>query len=480
MTEKMLKFVGIKKETPTKLESSERVSNFQEIYKEFIESKASEQASRCSQCGTPFCQVHCPLHNNIPDWLKLTAEGRLEEAYKLASSTNSMPEVCGSICPQDRLCEGNCVIEQSGHGTVTIGAIEKYITNTAWENGWVEIIKPIKELKESVGIIGAGPAGLAAAEQLRQKGFQVTIYDRYDRAGGLLIYGIPNFKLEKSAVQRRAKLYQDSGIKFVQNFEVGRDSTLEELKEKHDAVLIATGVYKAREIDVPGKDLKNVFPAMKFLTASNKKGLGDSVPEFEDGTLNAEGKNVVVIGGGDTAMDCVRTAIRQKAKSVSCLYRRDKKNMPGSAREVQNAEEEGVKFIWLSSPKEFVGKGKVEKVVYDKIRLAEPDSSGRQSPKIIEGAHEELSADLIIQALGFDPEEIPTLFSEPKLEVSKWGTVKTDLKTMRTNIRGVFAAGDIVRGASLVVWAIRDGRDAAKEIEKYLKIKKEQESVRAA
>ena len=480
MTEKMLKFVGIKKETPTKLESSERVSNFQEIYKEFIESKASEQASRCSQCGTPFCQVHCPLHNNIPDWLKLTAEGRLEEAYKLASSTNSMPEVCGSICPQDRLCEGNCVIEQSGHGTVTIGAIEKYITNTAWENGWVEIIKPTKELKESVGIIGAGPAGLAAAEQLRQKGFQVTIYDRYDRAGGLLIYGIPNFKLEKSAVQRRAKLYQDSGINFVQNFEVGRDSTLEELKEKHDAVLIATGVYKAREIDVPGKDLKNVFPAMKFLTASNKKGLGDSVPEFEDGTLNAEGKDVVVIGGGDTAMDCVRTAIRQKAKSVSCLYRRDKKNMPGSAREVQNAEEEGVKFIWLSSPKEFVGKGKVEKVVYDKIRLAEPDSSGRQSPKIIEGAHEELSADLIIQALGFDPEEIPTLFSEPKLEVSKWGTVKTDLKTMRTNIRGVFAAGDIVRGASLVVWAIRDGRDAAKEIDKYLKIKKEQASVRAA
>ena len=480
MTEKMLKFVGIKKETPTKLESSERVSNFQEIYKEFIESKASEQASRCSQCGTPFCQVHCPLHNNIPDWLKLTAEGRLEEAYKLASSTNSMPEVCGSICPQDRLCEGNCVIEQSGHGTVTIGAIEKYITNTAWENGWVEIIKPTKELKESVGIIGAGPAGLAAAEQLRQKGFQVTIYDRYDRAGGLLIYGIPNFKLEKSAVQSRAKLYQDSGIKFVQNFEVGRDSTLEELKEKHDAVLIATGVYKAREIDVPGKDLENVFPAMKFLTASNKKGLGDSVPEFEDGTLNAEGKDVVVIGGGDTAMDCVRTAIRQKAKSVSCLYRRDKKNMPGSAREVQNAEEEGVKFIWLSSPKEFAGKGKVEKVVYDKIRLAEPDSSGRQSPKIIEGAHEELSADLIIQALGFDPEEIPTLFSEPKLEVSKWGTVKTDLKTMRTNIRGVFAAGDIVRGASLVVWAIRDGRDAAKEIEKYLKIKKEQASVRAA
>ena len=480
MTEKMLKFVGIKKQTPAKLESTERTSNFHEIYKEFIETKAAEQASRCSQCGTPFCQVHCPLHNNIPDWLKLTAEGRLEEAYKLSSSTNSMPEVCGSICPQDRLCEGNCVIEQSGHGTVTIGAIEKYITNTAWENGWVETIKPTKELKETIGIIGAGPAGLAAAEQLRQKGYQITIYDRYDRAGGLLIYGIPNFKLEKSSVQRRTKLYQDSGITFVQNFEVGKDSTLEELKEKHDAVLIATGVYKSREIDVPGKELQNIFPAMKFLTASNKKGLGDAVPEFDDGTLNAEGKNVVVIGGGDTAMDCVRTAIRQKAKSVSCLYRRDKKNMPGSAREVQNAEEEGVKFIWLSSPKEFKGSQKVEKVIYYKIRLGEPDSSGRQSPKIIEGAHEELDADLVIKALGFDPEEIPTLFSEPKLEVSKWGTIKTDLKTMRTNIRGVFAAGDIVRGASLVVWAIRDGRDAAQQIDKYLKIKKEQSAIRAA
>jgi len=480
MTEKMLKFVGINKETPVKTDADERVSNFNEIYKEFIEHKASEQASRCSQCGTPFCQVHCPLHNNIPDWLKLTAEGRLEEAYRLSSSTNSMPEVCGSICPQDRLCEGNCVIEQSGHGTVTIGAVEKYITNTAWKNGWVEIIKPKKELQESVGIIGAGPAGLAAAEQLRQKGYQITIYDRYDRAGGLLIYGIPNFKLEKSSVERRTKLYQDSGIKFVQNFEVGKDSTLEELKEKHDAILIATGVYKAREINVPGTDLKNVFPAMQFLTASNKKGLGDKVPSFDDGTLNAEGKNVVVIGGGDTAMDCVRTAIRQKAKSVSCLYRRDKKNMPGSEREVQNAEEEGVQFIWLSSPKEFIGKERVEKVVYDKIRLGEPDSSGRQSPKIIEGAQEDLPADLVIKALGFDPEDIPHLFSEPKLEVSKWGTIKTDLKTMRTNIRGVFAAGDIVRGASLVVWAIRDGRDAAKEIHKYLKVKAEQSSTRAA
>ena len=466
---KMLKFVDLKRETPEKIGSVERTENFLEIYKEFIDNKAKEQASRCSQCGTPFCQVHCPLQNNIPDWLKLTAEGRLKDAYEISSATNSMPEVCGSICPQDRLCEGNCVIEQSGHGTVTIGAVEKFITNTAWENGWVEPIKPLNEIKQSVGIIGAGPAGIAAAMELRKEGYQVTIYDRYDRAGGLLIYGIPNFKLDKSVVLRRTKLLEDSNIKIINNFEVGKDSTLKELKEKHDAILIATGVYKARQIKTPGSNLKNIFPAMEFLTASNKKGLGDEVKDFDNGTLNAEGKNVIVVGGGDTAMDCVRTAVRQKAKSVSCLYRRDKANMPGSAREVANAEEEGVNFIWLSSPKLFEGKDNVEKVTINKMRLGEPDSSGRQSPKIIDGAEESLDADLVIEALGFEPEEIPKLFGEPDLEVTKWGTIKTDLKTLKTNIKGVFAAGDIVRGASLVVWAIRDGRDAAAGISEYLK-----------
>ena len=466
---KMLKFVDLKRETPEKIASGDRKENFLEIYKEFINNKAEEQASRCSQCGTPFCQVHCPLQNNIPDWLKLTAEGRLKDAYEISSATNSMPEVCGSICPQDRLCEGNCVIEQSGHGTVTIGAVEKFITNTAWENGWVEPIKPLNEIKQSVGIIGAGPAGISAAMELRKEGYQVTIYDRYDRAGGLLIYGIPNFKLDKSVVLRRTKLLEDSNIKIINNFEVGKDSTLKELKEKHDAILIATGVYKARQIETPGSNLKNIFPAMRFLTASNKKGLGDEVKEFDNGILNAEGKNVIVVGGGDTAMDCVRTAVRQKAKSVSCLYRRDKANMPGSAREVANAEEEGVNFIWLSSPKLFEGKDNVEKVIINKMRLGEPDSSGRQSPKIIDGAEESLDADLVIEALGFEPEEIPKLFGEPDLEVTKWGTIKTDLKTLKTNIRGVFAAGDIVRGASLVVWAIRDGRDAAVGISEYLK-----------
>ena len=471
MSEKMLKFVDIGQQTPPKREVENRKKDFNEIYKEFINQKASEQSSRCSQCGVPFCQVHCPLSNNIPDWLKLTAEGRLKEAYELSQSTNNMPEVCGRICPQDRLCEGNCVIEQSGHGTVTIGSIEKYITDTAWENGWVKPIELKNERNQSIGIIGAGPAGLAAAEELRKQGYKITIYDRYDRAGGLLIYGIPNFKLEKFVVERRTKLLDDSGIEFIQNFEVGKDASLDQLRKKHDAILIATGVYKAREIDLPGNDLNNIFPAMDFLTASNKKGLGDKVELFDNGTLNAEGKDVVVIGGGDTAMDCVRTSIRQKAKSVKCLYRRDKENMPGSAREVANAEEEGVEFVWLSSPKEFKGTNKIEKLIVDKIKLGEPDETGRRKPEIQSNSDFEVKADMVIKALGFDPEDLPTLFDCNDLQVSKWGTVKIDFDTMETNLKGVFAAGDIVRGASLVVWAIKDGRDVAKSIKNYLENK---------
>jgi len=468
MTKKMLKFVDINQENPSKRDKIERKVDFDEIYGEFINEKASQQSSRCSQCGVPFCQVHCPLSNNIPDWLKLTAEGRLEDAYELSQSTNNMPEVCGRICPQDRLCEGNCVIEQSGHGTVTIGSIEKYITETAWDKGWVKPIEVVEELNQSIGIIGAGPAGLACGEELRKKGYQVTIYDRYDRAGGLLIYGIPNFKLEKYVVNRRIKLLEDGGIKFILNFEVGKNLTLNQLKEKHDAILIATGVYKPREVNIPGNDLKNIFPAMDFLTASNRKGLGDKVDIFDNGTLDAKEKDVIVIGGGDTAMDCVRTSIRQKAKSVKCIYRRDKENMPGSAREVLNAEEEGVEFIWLSSPKEFKGKNKVEYLVVDKIKLGEPDESGRRKPVIQKNSDFKIKADLIIKALGFDPEELPKLFNEEQLQVTKWGTIKTDFDTMETNIPGVFAAGDIIRGASLVVWAIKDGRDAAKSIDKYL------------
>ena len=477
----MLQFVNLDQNTPSKRVTGDRKKDFHEIYKDYIKDKAEEQSSRCSQCGVPFCQVHCPLHNNIPDWLKLTAEGRLKEAYEISQSTNNMPEVCGRICPQDRLCEGNCVIEQSGHGTVTIGSIEKHITDTAWEKNWVKPIKVKNEINQSIGIIGAGPAGLACAEELRKFGYQITIYDKYDRPGGLLIYGIPNFKLEKFVVERRTKLLKDGGIKFIQNFEVGRDKDLNELKKNHDALLIATGVYKPREIDVPGNDLKNIFPAMEFLTASNRKGLGDKVELFDNGTLNAHNKNVVVIGGGDTAMDCVRTAIRQNAKSVKCLYRRDRENMPGSAREVSNAIEEGVEFIWQTAPKKFIGDEVIKEVQVNKMKLGLADASGRKKPEIEENSEYNIEADIVIKSLGFDPENLPKLFSTPELLVSRWGTIKIDLDNMQTNIDGVFAAGDIVRGASLVVWAIKDGRDAAENINKFLKLKAlEKNKIKAA
>ncbi len=467
-TQKMLKFVTLGKETPEKRDPSSRAQDFDEIYREFAEQKAAEQAGRCSQCGVPYCQSHCPLHNNIPDWLKLTAEGRLQEAYEVSQATNTFPEICGRICPQDRLCEGNCVIEQSGHGTVTIGAVEKYITDTAWEQGWVKPIRPHAERTESVGIIGAGPGGLAAADVLRRQGVQVTVYDRYDRAGGLLTYGIPGFKLEKPVVMQRIDQLAQGGVQFVTNCNVGDDITFDAIRGQHDAVLIATGVYKSRDIEAPGVGAKGVVKALDYLTASNRHGFGDDVPEFESGELNASGKRVVVIGGGDTAMDCVRTAIRQGALSVKCLYRRDKANMPGSQREVQNAEEEGVEFVWLSAPKGFTGGVEVDGVMVQKMRLGAPDATGRQTPEIIEGADYVEPADLVIQALGFEPEALPTLWGVPELKVTRWGTIKADFRTHETSLPGVYAAGDIVRGASLVVWAIRDGREAAEAILGYL------------
>ena len=467
MSGEMLKFVDQAKAMPQKREAQDRVGDFDEIYGDFDISSAQQQSSRCSQCGVPFCQVNCPLHNNIPDWLMLTAESRMQEAYELSSATNTFPEICGRICPQDRLCEGNCVIEK-GFESVTIGAVEKYITETAFEEGWVKPIEVTSENGLSAAIIGAGPAGLAAADVLRRKGYQVTVYDRYDRVGGLLIYGIPGFKLEKDIVLRRAELLKAGGINFVVNCEIGRDITFSELRANHDAVLIATGVYKAREMQVPGIGLDGVVPALDFLTASNRKSLGDEVVAFDNGDLNAEKKNVVVIGGGDTAMDCVRTAIRQNAKSVTCLYRRDKANMPGSQREVLNAEEEGVNFQWLSAPHALLGDGFVHSVRARRIHLGQPDETGRQVPQIIENSNFDVNADLVIKALGFDPEDLPVLFDQPELGVSKWGTVQIDWKTMMTSMPGVFAAGDIVRGASLVVWGIRDGRDAAEQIDKYI------------
>ena len=464
MPQKMLKFVDLARAMPEKRDAQERREDFAEIYRQYADEKAAAQASRCSQCGVPYCQTHCPLHNNIPDWLKMTAEARLEEAYAISQATNTFPEICGRICPQDRLCEGNCVIEQSGHGTVTIGSVEKYITDTAWEQGWVKPISPAQELDYSVGVIGAGPGGLAAADFLRRRGVQVTVYDRYDRAGGLLTYGIPGFKLEKDVVMRRNRQLEEGGVKFVLNCNVGEDITFAELREKHDAVLIATGVYKSRDLGGPGAGLPGIVAALDYLTVSNKLSFGDSVPEYEDGSLNAAGKKVVVIGGGDTAMDCVRTAIRQGATSVKCMYRRDRANMPGSQRETQNAEEEGVQFQWLTAPKGFTGDAAVTGVKAVKMRLGPPDATGRQAPELIEGSDYTEEADLVIKALGFEPEDLPKLWGEDGLEVTRWGTIKADHLTHRTKLPGVWAVGDIVRGASLVVWAIRDGREAAEAI----------------
>lgn len=465
--EPMLKFVTVGRDMPTKRSAEDRKDDFLEIYGEFADEKAKEQASRCSQCGVPYCHTHCPLHNNIPDWLRLTATGRLKEAYEISQATNSFPEICGRICPQDRLCEGNCVIEQSGHGTVTIGSVEKYITDTAWEEGWVELITPVIEREESVGIIGSGPGGLAAADRLRRAGLKVTVYERSDRAGGLMMYGIPGFKLEKDIVLRRVKQLEDSGVEFVLNCNVGEDISFDAIRGKHDAVLIATGVYKSRDLKGPGSGAAGIVRAIDYLTCSNKLSFGDEVEEFETGELNAAGKKVVVIGGGDTAMDCLRTAIRQGATSVKCLYRRDRANMPGSQRETQNAEEEGVEFVWLSAPKGFTG-DPVTGVMVQKMRLGAPDASGRQSPEVIEGADYIEEADLVIKALGFEPEDLPALWGVEELETTRWGTVMADFTTHATNLEGVYACGDIQRGASLVVWAIRDGREAADAMVEYL------------
>jgi len=465
--EMMLKFVTVGRDMPEKRAPNLRRQDFDEIYSDYAATKAAEQAGRCSQCGVPYCQSHCPLHNNIPDWLRMTAEGRLQEAYDLSQATNTFPEICGRICPQDRLCEGNCVIEQAGHGTVTIGSIEKYLTDTAFEMGWVKPIRPLAERPESVGIIGAGPGGLAAADMLRRAGVQVTVYDRYDRAGGLLTYGIPGFKLEKDVVMARIAQLEDGGVTFVLNCTVGEDISFDAVRGSHDAVLIATGVYKTRELEAPGSEAAGIVRAIDFLTASNRKSFGDEVTEFDSGALDAAGKRVVVIGGGDTAMDCVRTAVRQGAQSVKCLYRRDKANMPGSQREVANAEEEGVEFVWLAAPKGFEGDA-VSGVAVQKMRLGQPDATGRRMPELIEGADYVEGADLVIKALGFEPEDLPQLWGVPGLDVTRWGTIRADYGTGQTSIEGVFAAGDIVRGASLVVWAIRDGRDAAQAILGYL------------
>jgi glutamate synthase (NADPH/NADH) small chain len=462
-------FVVTPRTGPARTPAAQRVRDFAEIYADFSPLAGTTQSSRCAQCGVPFCQTGCPLQNNIPDWLRLAAEGRAEEAWRQAEATSTLPEICGRICPQDRLCEGACTLEQAGWETVTIGSVERWLGDMAFENGWVEPIRPRAERGQSVGIVGAGPAGMAAADRLRSAGYAVTIYDRHDRAGGLLMYGIPGFKLEKPVVQRRLDRLVEGGVTFRLGVEVGVDLPFAEVRAAHDAVLVATGVYQARRLTAPGCGSVGVIPALDYLIASNRKGLGDAVPTFDSGALNATGRRVVVIGGGDTAMDCVRTAVRQGAASVTCLYRRDRANMPGSAREVANAEEEGVVFEWLAAPRAVLGEAdRVSGVRGQRMALAAQSAGGRWSVEPVPGGEFDLAADLVIEALGFEPEDMPGLFAEPDLALTEWRTIRTAGQTKATTLKGVFAAGDIVRGASLVVWAVRDGQDAAAEIDAWL------------
>jgi glutamate synthase (NADPH/NADH) small chain len=467
--ETLLRFTTVEQAYPEKRAAATRARDFLEIARPYAGAKAAEQASRCSQCGVPFCQVHCPLGNNIPDWLKLTAEGRIRDAYELSAATSSMPEICGRICPQDRLCEGSCVIEQSGHGAVTIGAVEKHLTDLAWAEGWVEPLVPGRPTGRSVGIVGAGPAGLTAAEGLRELGHDVTIYDRWDRPGGLLIYGIPGFKLEKDVVLRRTDRLAAGGVQFRLNTDVGRDIAWAELRARHDAILVATGVYAARELDQPAP-ARGVVAAMDYLVAATRVGFGEAPAAFASGELDARGRDVVVVGGGDTAMDCVRTAIRQGAASVTCLYRRDRANMPGSQREVGHAEEEGVRFEWLAAPAGFESdaRGAVSAVTAQRMRLGSPDASGRRSVSVAPEAPWRLPAQLVIKALGYDAEDLESAWGAG-LATTRWGTLKVAPRDFSTSLPGVFAVGDIVRGASLVVWAVRDGRDVVAPMHGWLR-----------
>ncbi len=468
----MLEFHKKKPKNPSKTEPEKRIKDFQEIYSQFGKNDSVEQSSRCSQCGIPYCQIHCPLNNNIPDWLRYIAEGRLEEAYQVSASTNAFPEVCGRVCPQDRLCEGNCVVEQAGFGAITIGNLEKYLTEIAWEKGWVRNLSSQNQYKQKVAIIGSGPAGMAASAYLTQNGYQVDVFEKNDRAGGLMIYGIPNFKLDKKIVERRTEWLTESGVTFNLNTEVGKNISFQDLEKDYDAILIATGVYKARQLDIDTSSVNNSIPALDFLIESNRTGLGDSPSKNK--YLTAKDKHVVVIGGGDTAMDCVRTAIRQQAKEVTCLYRRNKENMPGSAREVLNAEQEGIKFNWLSVPSKIISDSSTAtSMTYKVATLGEVDESGRRKP-IDTGVEKQIKSDLIIQALGFEPEDLNHNF-KTNIELTSWKTVKVDFKKFQTSNPKIFAAGDIVRGASLVVWAIHDGREVAKSIHNFLqnsKIKK--------
>jgi glutamate synthase (NADPH/NADH) small chain len=470
MAKNTFQFLEVGRVDPKKLDAAERVKRSGEIYGDFDKESSAEQAERCIECGNPYCEWKCPVHNYIPNWLKLVSEGNLEQAAELAHETNTLPEICGRVCPQDRLCEGACTLND-GFGAVTIGSVEKYITDTALDQGWRPDMSQVVATGKRVAIIGSGPAGLGCADILVRNGVQAIVYDKHPEIGGLLTFGIPEFKLEKAVIKRRRAVLEGMGVEFVLNTEIGLDVPFEQLLEEYDAVFLGMGTYTSMKGGFPGEDKDGVYEALPYLVANNKQQLAIDSPDYVD----LAGHKVVVLGGGDTAMDCNRTAIRQGADSVQCAYRRDEENMPGSRREVNNAREEGVEFLWNRQPIEVVGNGKVEGIKVVTTQLGEPDERGRRSPQAVPGSEEIINADAVVIAFGFRPSPAPW-FSDYGVEIDDGGRVVAPEEAsegtcaFQTTNPKIFAGGDMVRGSDLVVTAVWEGRQAAEGILDYLAV----------
>ena len=464
-----LQFLDIPRQNPEKKSVDIRIKEYAEIYGCFDAETAAYQSGRCLHCGNPYCEWKCPVHNYIPNWLQLINEGNWEEAVELSHRTNSLPEMTGRVCPQERLCEGSCTLND-GLGAVTIGTVEYYISETAFANGWKPDLSGVADSGKRVAVVGAGPAGLSCADVLARNGVKVTVFDRHPEIGGLLTFGIPEFKLEKSVVKRRRKIFEGMGIEFVLNTEIGKNKPFQELVDEYDAVFLGMGTYSYMSGGIPGEDLPGVYAALDFLISNinHCHGYEKSVDDY----ISMEGLNVVVLGGGDTAMDCTRTSIRQKAKAVTCAYRRDEANMPGSKKEVQNAKEEGVQFQFNRQPVEIVGNGKVEGVKVVTTQLGEPDERGRRRPETVPGSEEVIPADRVIIAYGFRPSPADW-FSNYNIELDERGRVKAPADgehKYQTSNEKIFAGGDMVRGSDLVVTAIWEGREAAEGILDYLNV----------
>ena len=461
-----LQFLDIPRQNPEKKSVDIRIKEYAEIYGCFDAETAAYQSGRCLHCGNPYCEWKCPVHNYIPNWLQLINEGNWEEAVELSHRTNSLPEMTGRVCPQERLCEGSCTLND-GLGAVTIGTVEYYISETAFANGWKPDLSGVADSGKRVAVVGAGPAGLSCADVLARNGVKVTVFDRHPEIGGLLTFGIPEFKLEKSVVKRRRKIFEGMGIEFVLNTEIGKNKPFQELVDEYDAVFLGMGTYSYMSGGIPGEDLPGVYAALDFLISNinHCHGYEKSVDDY----ISMEGLNVVVLGGGDTAMDCTRTSIRQKAKAVTCAYRRDEANMPGSKKEVQNAKEEGVQFQFNRQPVEIVGNGKVQGIKVVTTALGEPDERGRRRPVVVEGSEEVIPCDRVVVAFGFRPNPQPW-FSDLGITTDQGGRVvaKGQKHSYQTANPKVFAGGDMVRGSDLVVTAVYEGREAAKGMLEYL------------